>query len=248
MILSRRAAIGWAALLLLATGALVWVLRQPSPGAVRTTVITTIQEEAPASFLVTGTLEITTEVRIDSSVYLTPDWLTRMLQASQPGLLSWMEGTAHTTIRVPGRVSYGMEAALLTEDMVDVRRDGSVWLTLPPLAVHSVEPDLSRLEVQMGADGWLRLAPSDAHDAVRQSALAAVDDAFRQQARAHIDSATQPRIHTADALATLLRPALAAAGVAPDAFHVRINDRLTYTASPSADDAGRLPLPADDPE
>jgi hypothetical protein len=128
--------------------------------------------------------------------------------------------------------------------MIDVRDGRRVRVRLPPLSVHSVEPDLSRLEVQMAAEGWMQLFPSDAHGDVRKAALSAVEDAFRQQAEAHLTQGTQARVHTAEALAHMLRPALQAADVSPEAFEVRISDRLVYTPPDSIGDAPEaLPNP-----
>ena len=233
--------------MLVAIGALLWTLRQPSPGTVRRTVITTLQKETPASFLVTGTLDLTAEVRVDSAVYLTPDWLTRTLQTTQPRLLSMVEGRARATVRVPGRVSYGFDVKRLTAEAIDVRKDGTVRVTLPSLRVHSVAPDLSRLEVGSGSEGWTQIFPSDAHADVRQSALASVEDAFRKQAQARLNGSTQPRVNTAKALAAMLRPGLEAAGVTPDAFTIRINESLVYTPPETRDEPPDLPSPADPP-
>mgnify|MGYP006275356675 CR=1 FL=1 len=248
---SRRTTFGLTvtAAVLLIGASIVWMLRGPAPGEVRRTVITTLQNESPASFLVTGTLTMTTEVQVDSSVYLTPDWLTAMLQRSSSGMLSMMEGTAHATVRVPGRVSYGIEVKRLTADQIEVRTNGRVRVTLPPIVLHSVEPNLSRLQVRTGTTGWMRLLPSDAPTNIRQAALASVEDALRQQARVHIDQTTQPRIHTAEALANTLRPALRAAGVSPDGFDIRINEHLVYTPPlPTSGDApASAPSPRLDP-
>jgi hypothetical protein len=188
-------------------------------------VLTTIQDEAPASFFVTGTLEVSVTVRVDSAQYLTPTWLTYLLQQTQPSALPLVQGGAQTRVRVPGTVSYGFDVRALTPDMISV--DGTrVDVSLPSLSVHSVEPDLTRLEVQSRERGWMRVLPSDMPAAVRTQALGAVREAFREQTERRIATATQPRVNTARALERLLRPALQASGLESPQFRMRIGDDL----------------------
>lgn len=221
-----RAAIGGGAVvaLLLAGGLWLWG-DGPSEATVRRTVLTTIQDEAPASFLVTGTLEVSVTVRVDSAQYLTPTWLTFLLQQTQPSALPLVQGGARTRVRVPGTVSYGFDVRALTPDMISVTEE-QVGVSLPSLSVHSVEPDLTRLEVRSQESGWMRVLPSNMPASVRTQALGAVQDAFRQQAERRIATATQPRVNTARALEVLLRPALQAAGVEDPRFRMRIGEDL----------------------
>lgn len=221
-----RAAIGGGAVavLLLAGGLWLWG-DGPSDAMVRRTVLTTIQDEAPASFLVTGTLEVSVTVRVDSAQYLTPAWLTYLLQQTQPSALPLIQGGAQTRVRVPGTVSYGFDVRALTPDMISVEEE-RVGVTLPSLSVHSVEPDLTRLEVQSQESGWMRVLPSDMPAAVRTQALGAVRDAFREQTERRIATATQPRVNTARALESLLRPALQATGIESPQFRMQVGDDL----------------------
>jgi hypothetical protein len=221
-----RAAIGGGAVavLLLAGGLWLWG-DGPSDAMVRRTVLTTIQDEAPASFLVTGTLEVSVTVRVDSAQYLTPAWLTYLLQQTQPSALPLIQGGAQTRVRVPGTVSYGFDVRALTPDMISVEEE-RVGVTLPSLSVHSVEPDLTRLEVQSQESGWMRVLPSDMPAAVRTQALGAVRDAFREQTERRIAKATQPRVNTARALESLLRPALQATGIESHQFRMQVGDDL----------------------
>jgi hypothetical protein len=221
-----RAAIAGGAVvaLLLAGGLWLWG-DGPSDARVRRAVVTTIQDEAPASFFVTGTLEVSVTVRVDSAQYLTPTWLTYLLQQTQPSALPLVQGGAQTRVRVPGTVSYGFDVRALTPDMISV--DGTrVDVSLPSLSVHSVEPDLTRLEVQSQERGWMRMLPSDMPAAVRTQALGAVREAFREQTERRIATATQPRVNTARALERLLRPALQASGLESPQFRMRIGDDL----------------------
>lgn len=212
--------------LLLAGGAVLWWAQGPSTSTVRRTVITTVQEEAPASFLVTGTLDVQVTVAVDSSQYLTPDWLTTVLQVAQPGALSLLQGRSRSQVRVPGRVSYGFDVRGLTPEMIHVTAEGVVEVELPDLRVHSVSPELARLEVKHQNAGWMRVFPSDANEQVRTAALSAVEAAFREQAQRRITSAVQPRVNTARALEAMLAPALRAAGMTNPRFRMRVGDRL----------------------
>lgn len=225
----RKRTVFWTGLvvgLLLALGAFWWWGQGPSESSVRRTVITTVQDESPASFLVTGTLTISVTVRIDSSEYLTPDWLTFVVGKTQPALLPLLEGSSQTQVRVPGRVSYGFDVQALTPRMIALEEDGIVAVDLPELSVHSVDPQLSRLQVRDRTEGWMRVFPSDVDEEVRGRALAGVREAFRRQAERRLQSATQPRVNTARALEAMLRPPLKAAGVEQPRFRIRVGDRL----------------------
>lgn len=211
--------------LLLAGALLLWG-RKPSDATLRRTVVTTIQDEAPASFLVTGTLDVTVTVRVDSAQYLTPSWLTYLLERTQPSALPLLQGGAETHVRVPGTVSYGFDVRGLDSSMIAVEEDGRVGVTLPSLSVHSVEPDLAQLEVRSQASGWMRVLPSEMPETVRTEALGAVKAAFREQAETRLESATQPRVNTARALEKMLRPALQAAGIDTPRFRIRLGDEL----------------------
>lgn len=211
----------------MAVALVVWWDPGPSESAVRRTVLTTVQEEAPASFLVTGTLDISVTVRVDSSQYVTPDWLTYVVGQTQPSLLSLLEGSSQTQVRVPGRVSYGFEVQALTAQMITVEDDGVVAVDLPALTVHSVEPRLSRLRVRTSTRGWMRVFPSEVRADVRKRALDSVREAFRRQAEARIQTATQPRVNTARALQKMLTPPLQAAGLDEPRFRIRVGEQLT---------------------
>lgn len=222
----RIAIIAGIALGAIATVGVVLWFGGPSEATVRRTVVTTIQEEAPASFLVTGQLSLETTVQIDSTAAFTPAWVTSMVQASQPQLLTMMQGTASIRLRVPGTVSYGFDVRDVKPEMIEVASDGTVRVQLPELSVHSVEPDLSKLQVRTSATGWMRLFESEVSQDVRESALSKVVDTFRAQARARLNDATQPRVNTARALQSMLTPPLQAAGVNDPTFQFQIGPEL----------------------
>lgn len=210
----------------LLVAAVVFWRQGPSNATVQRTVVTTIQEEAPASFLVTGTLDMSVTVQVDSAQFLTPSWLTVVLDYAQPGALALLRGGAETRIRVPGTVSYGFDVRSLTPSMVGVKNERQVSVELPSLSVHSVDPKLRRLQVRSQTSGWMRVLPSDTPDSVRTEALAAVEEAFRNQAERRIGSATQPRVNTARAIKAMLRPVLKATGVSSPQFRIRVGQDL----------------------
>lgn len=213
--------------LLLAVSALLWwQTRGPSQNRIRKTVITTIEGESPASFLVTGTLQLNVRVRVDSSQYLTPAWLTYLLEGAQPGTSMLMRGGAATEVEVPGTVSYGFDVRKLTPSMVTLVEDRLVEVDLPRLSVQTVAPDLTKLSVKSETTGWMQILPSDAPDSLRTRALEAAEAALRSQARRRIRSATQPRVNTARALEEMLRPALIAAGISEPRFRIRVGTDL----------------------
>jgi hypothetical protein len=144
---------------------------------------------------VTGTLDVSVTVRVDSLQFLFPSWLTYLLEKTQPSALPLVQGGVETRVRVPGTVSHGFDVQNLTPSVITVREKGLVGVALPSLAVHSVEPDLAKLEVRTQTAGWMRALPSDLPEAVRTQALGVVTEAFRTQAERRIDTATQAGEH-----------------------------------------------------
>lgn len=178
----------------------VWQARpRISEEEVRDLVITRIQSEAPAAFLVTGTLDLTATTTVSSTRYLLP----RVLDLSL--------GTSRATVRVPARVAYGFDVRNLRAEMITVRGDSLIEVALPALRVFSVEPSLTELEVETER-GWARIDPSTLPRLERR-ALANIETGLRTQADAHLRDAAQPRINTGRALDRLLRPVLSAAGL-----------------------------------
>ncbi len=166
---------------------------------VRQTVLTTIEREAPASFLVTGTLDLTATVTMQSEKTLLP------------GVLNLDLGTTTATVRAPGRATYGFDVRRLRPEHVRLEGDTLVVVTIPALEVLSVEPDLGRLDVQTDV-GWARLESSSGKR-MERAALARLNSAMRQQARAHVAGpALEPRRNTARAIRAMLGPAFALTG------------------------------------
>lgn len=175
---------------------------------VRQIVVTTIQREAPESFLVSGYLDITATVTIENTKYLFPDLFRLNL------------GTTRSSVRVPGRVSYGFDVRQLTPESVKVTEEGRVEVALPELQVYSVEPDLEAMEVETSV-GWARLDISSGRR-VEQQAIRSVRDALEHQAAQHITRSVQPRVNTARAIETMLIPILQAAGIEEPHVTIRV--------------------------
>jgi hypothetical protein len=182
---------------------------------VREAVHTALQREADTTFVVTGYLDLTANVRVDD---------TRVLL---PTLLALRLGTTTATVRVPGRASYGFDAAELRPELVRVRGD-TVELQIPRLTVYAVEPDLSRLEVETST-GWAR-HPVTAQETERR-AIQHLGEALRAQAESHLGEAVQPRLNTAATLRTLLIPVLHEVGLRNPRFRIHVGDGLVVDTS-----------------
>lgn len=179
---------------------------------VQSVVVSTIQREAPASFYVTGYLDVVVTSTVANTKTLFPDLFDIDL------------GTTRSTVRMPGRVSYGFDVRRLRPEMIEVGDDGVVRVTLPELEIYSAEPQLANMEVQTDV-GWARLHRSSGRR-VEQRAIQAVQRALREQGGAHIQSSTQPRINTAEAMKALLTPVLEAAGIDRPRFAFHIGPEL----------------------
>lgn len=201
------------AVVVVAAVLLLWDPPVPSVSetAVRDALMTTIQEEAPEAFVVTGRLELTARTRVEN---------TRTLL---PGIVDLDLGTTRSTVRIPGRVSYGFEADSLRPAMIRMLEDGTVEVDLPPLAVYSVEPDLAALEMETER-GWARLGAVGQQ--VERRALTIVEPAMRRQALSHLRTSYQPRVNTARALERLLTPALRGLGMEEPRFRFVIGGDL----------------------
>lgn len=191
-----------AALVLAAVGSWLWPSRpRVSEDTVRTVVRTAILSETPDQFLVVGTLGMKTE----SEAGIT----TRLL----PGILDLEVGQTTVTVRVPGRVSYGLDLRSLRPRDIRYTPEGVVLVTLPRLTVFSVEPDLENAEVQVDADRWQQLRSRPPERAALDAALDRVRPALRARAEAYVADNEQPRRNAARAVERMIATPLAAAGV-----------------------------------
>ncbi len=194
-------------------GFLLWLVRPRfDVSEIQERVLTTIQSEAPESFYVTGSLDLTATSSVEDTRYLFPPPMRLNL------------GTTRATVRLPGRVAYGFDARLINPEHIAIAPNGNVDVTIPPLAVFSVEPRLLEMEVQTDV-GWARTYAGSGQDAT-QAALALAQDILRSQAETYLEENTQPRVNTARALVTLLTPVLTSMGVAAPRFSFQIGPHL----------------------
>ena len=191
---------------------------------VQTTVVSTIQSEAPEAFLVTGTLRSALSTTTTSS--------TRFL----PGLLDIEVGRGEVEVRVPGRIAYGFDTRALDASAIRLLdEDGApvVQVALPPLAVFSVEPILEQAQIRAESGGWIRPSRDNEREALRQT-LGRVRPALREQGETHLRDSAQPARNTAEAVAAQLRGPLAALGLEAPTFRFVMPDGETLTLAPEA--------------
>ena len=179
---------------------------------VETAVVTTLQREAPASFYVTGTLDLTATTRVANTKVFMPRWVGLSL------------GTSAATVRLPGRALYGFNISALDSQDIQLHEDGRVDIRLPQLSVYAVDPNLSEMEVR-SSQGWSRALDNSERD-VQDEAVRIAEDALTKQAEAHLSDSDQPAINTARALQKLLRPVLQAAGVENPRISIRLGPDL----------------------
>lgn len=201
---------GWIVSLLVVIGVVVVFVRvhySLTSQQVQQMVYTAIQREAPASFLVTGTLDLSASASMRSTTVFMPQ------------VFAWKFGSTEVKVRVPGRVSYGIDVSKLKPNMTTLGKGDTVEVTIPDVAIYSVEPVLSQLEIET-TRGWLR---SDAStQELTQHTLGALGAALRQQGVEHLRDSVQPRLNTALALEKLLAPLLQSAGLRDVHFRFRI--------------------------
>jgi len=178
-------------------------LPRVSEEQVRAAITATIQREAPQAFLVTGRLDVLASATIENN------------QIFLPGIFDLNVGTARSTVRAPGSVHYGFDARRLTPDMISLVDDSTVRVRLPPLQVLAVEPRLDRMEIDTDVS-WTR--SDEKGREVERRAIARVQAALRAQGVAHLRDSAQPRINSAEALRTMLEPAVRALGIERPTF------------------------------
>lgn len=210
----KAVSVGLLVVMLLAAGELWWAWERSrvTEETVQRTVVTTLQRESPASFLVTGTLHLTATTTV------------RNTKTFLPNVLDFSMGTTESTVRMPGRVSYGFDVRRLEPEHIRLREDGVVEVTIPALSIHAVEPDLSKMEVKTNV-GWARLYRSSGRR-VEQEAVQVADRALRAQATDHLKDAAQPQINTARAMREMLTPVLESAGLEDPQFMIQIGPEI----------------------
>ncbi|MEZ4699530.1 MAG: DUF4230 domain-containing protein [Rhodothermales bacterium] len=206
-----------AVLLVLGAAGGIWLMRQPSLFLPRFTesdieqvVITTLQRETPAAFLVTGRLDITADITEANTKYLFPEYFDESLSL----------GTTRSTVRLPGVAAYGIDLSSLSPETIAFTSDSVLVITVSGIQIESVEPDLGGMMVQTEV-GWARLSARSGRNVERRAIIAA-QDALREEAVAHIERSGQPLLNTEMALQRLLVPALQSVGVQHPQVRVRI--------------------------
>jgi len=200
-----------------ALGALSLLIARRVPGVseetIRSVIAGALQAESRQAFLITGSLDLTVTTRV------------RNVARLRTGIVDIPLGTAESTVRAPGRVSYGVDVRQIR--LRDIRVWGdTIEIIVPDPQVYSVEPLLEQMEVETEA-GWFRLR-GDAREKVQQSAIALVRSALEQQAGRHLKDNQQPRINTAETLADVLGRAFNSLGK-EFVFRFKITDRLQLT-------------------
>jgi hypothetical protein len=202
-----------AVLLVVGIGIGLYLMRpRLSEDRVRQAVLTTLVQEAGESFYVTGSLTFATAITLERSRVLLP------------GFLDLRVGSAETTVRVPGRVSYGFDVRTLRPEHIRFGADGVVEVDLPDLSIYAVEPQLEDVQMQT-RQGWLRLSRAVTQEQ-EEEALRRIRPVMREQAERHLAGSRQPRVNTAEAMERLLTPVLQAAGAEEVRFRIRIGPEL----------------------
>ncbi|MEX1182106.1 MAG: DUF4230 domain-containing protein [Gemmatimonadota bacterium] len=192
-----------------AVGLALWSMRpRLSEQDVRDVVYSTIQSEAPASFLITGAIDVTTVTRVSNTKTLLP------------GIVGLDLGTTTATVRVPGRISYGFDIRTFEPSMIRVLEDGAIEVEVPDPGIYSVAPNLEQMEVETER-GWARISGGTLEQ-VRERAIELVQQTMRTQGERHLQGSEQPRINTARALHRMLHPVLVAAGMDDPQIRFRI--------------------------
>ncbi len=197
-----------AAVLVVGMGILMW-MDQPAltETEVRQLVITTIQEEAPASFYVTGVLTIAATSTVEETEYLMPTSFRLPL------------GSTEATVRMPGQVSYGFGIEALRPEHIRLSEDGGIEVVVPPLSPYSVEPDFTRLQIRTSTGTWQRWLGDEAErDRVQAQAMRQAQAALRVQANEYLQTNQQPLENTERALEKMLTPVLQAGGIESPRF------------------------------
>jgi hypothetical protein len=188
---------------------------------VQDVVVTTLQQETPASELVTGRIGVTAsrEIRDRGRFSWIPEWI---------GLPGVNLVSADVQVEVVGEALYGFDVQQLRREMITIDDAGVIEIDVPALYVVAVEPDLSRLQIRT-REGILRAGASRT---LQAEALGDVQDALREQGQRHVETSDQPAINTGRALAETLRPAFEAAGMPDPQFRFRIRGDLVLEPQP----------------
>lgn len=224
------------ALVLLAAATLVVAMQlryplhqaAPAEARVQAVVLTTVQQEAPASFFVTGSVALPAGSSIPHTT----------VQPVPPYLPPANSGSTSAEAHLPGTVTYGFDVQELTADHIRLDADGVIHLSVPPLQVFSTEPDLGRVQVAF-THVWRAWLTQQDGRAAEGDTLHAAQRALRMQAAQQLQEAHEPQLNSAEALRHLLLPTLQALGIARPAFRMQMDSGLVYEARGTAPDPRR---------
>ena len=196
---------GW--VLLLGLGVVVgqWYFTQkadtPPLINVRQVVHTVLEREAAKSFFVTGSLDVSAHITEANTKYFMPEYFDQNISL----------GTTRSTVRLPGRISYGVDLSQVGPDAIEVTPSNALIIALPEVTIHAVEPHLDQMQISTEV-GWARLH-SHSGQHVEQRALRFAQEALRKNGQQHLATSPQPMKNTEEALRRLLYPVLSSAGV-----------------------------------
>ncbi len=176
---------------------------------VRQLIMSRLLREQPASFLVTGYLDIAADITEENTKYLFPEYFDQSISL----------GTTKSVVRLNGRVSYGIDLLKLGDESITFEPNNVVVITVRDLEVEAVDPDLENMQIQTEV-GWARLH-SRSGQAVEKKALAEAKNALEAEAVAHLQTSPQPLQNTEAALSRLLVPVLEAAGISNPTIRFR---------------------------
>ncbi len=197
-------------LLVLVMSVLRYAAKHVAPEEIRERIVATIQSEAKASLLVTGSVDLTATVTIEN------------VKTLLPGMLDIELGTARAMAQVPGRAYYGFDVRELDRDKIDVRGD-TISITVPPPRVLSVDANLEQLRI-WSDKGWLR--SSGSLQSVELKAVQRIDNTLARQAASYVSNSAQPRVNSAEAIRRLLQPVLAAMGISNPVFQFELSEQI----------------------
>lgn len=210
----QKILIGGAVVLVMMLLGIIAVLRQVAdriaPDELRERIVATIQSEARASLLLTGSIDMTATVTIENAKTLLP------------GLLNIDMGTSRAMVQVPGRAHYGFDVRELGRDKIRISGD-TIWIQVPQPRVLSVDANLQQMQI-WSSKGWLRSGSSV--QSVERSAITKIDNALARQAAAHVANSAQPRINSAEALRHMVIPVVTAAGIENPVFQFELTEKL----------------------
>src|SRR5688572_22518102 len=127
-----------------ALGVLSLVITRGAPRVseetIRSVIAGALQAEARQAFLITGSLDLTVTTRV------------RNIRTLRTVFGDIPLGSAESTVRAPGRVSYGVEVGQIQPRDILVSGD-TIEIVVPDPRVYAVEPLLEQMEIETDA-GW----------------------------------------------------------------------------------------------